>query len=391
MISSDDATQSAAAFRAAYASFLGAVPGRVLLTGHSHQAWPDVAAAAMQRAFDDAARFIDDKWAEAVFPLMERVGRRVLSRLSLPESDPIVFGRSTHELVFRLLSALPVDAHVVTTTSEFHSLDRQLKRLQEDGLRVTWVPGAPREGVAERLLAAIVPGVKLVALSAVFFEDAFIVPRLPEIVARAHEVGALALVDAYHAFNVTPIDLGTLTDHLFVTAGGYKYAAWGEGACFLRAPREQTLRPRYTGWFADFAALDGPRTQAIGYGAGGARYAGATFDPVALYRADAVLEHWDRFSLDVPALRAKSVLQTSRLVSKLDRAGVEIASARDPDRRAGFVALRVDGAQEVAARLRRDGVFVDARADMLRLGPAPYVSDDELDRGVRAVIHAVRG
>ena len=34
----------------------------VLLTGHSHQAWPDVAFDAQKQAWLDAAEQVDDKW-----------------------------------------------------------------------------------------------------------------------------------------------------------------------------------------------------------------------------------------------------------------------------------------------------------------------------------------
>ncbi len=377
------------AFRAAYSRFSSAEPGRVLLTGHSHQAWPDVAAQAMQRAFDDAARWVDEKWGRAVFPLVQSVGERVLGRLGLPATDPIAFGRSTHELVYRLLSALPSGARVVTTTGEFHSLDRQLKRLEEDGLRVTWVEAQPRTALAEKILSAIVPGVDVVAVSAVFFEDAFVLPRLADIVARAREVHALVLVDAYHAFNVVPIDLSGPTDHLFVTAGGYKYGAWGEGACFLRVPPKVGLRPSYTGWFADFDALERPRVRAVGYGDGASRFAGATFDPVALYRADALLEHWDRFGLGVAELRDISTRQTDRISERLSSVGIELASSRDPERRGGFVAARVPQALAAVEALRAEGVHTDSRGELLRLGPAPYLSDAEIERGLDAVVRVL--
>jgi kynureninase len=36
--------------------------------------------------------------------------------------------------------------------------------------------------------------------------------------------------------------------------------------------------------------------------------------------------------------------------------------------------------------LRARGIFVDARGDLLRLGPAPYVTDEEIDRGVAALL-----
>jgi selenocysteine lyase/cysteine desulfurase len=384
------------ALRAAYGSFLGAAAGRILLTGHSHQAWPDAAREAMALAFDEAATFVDDKWYRAVMPRASRLGARILTRLGFEPSDAIAFGGSTHELVYRLLSCFARDARVVTTTGEFHSLHRQLSRLEEDGLRVSWVPRTARETLADRLLEAIVPGVDLVALSAVMFEDAFVLPRLREISDAAHAAGATLLIDAYHAFNVVPLQLGSLPAErrVFVTAGGYKYAAFGEGVCFLRVPPACELRPAYTGWFADFAALEAPRAAGAGrspisYGPDGARFAGATFDPVSLYRAEAALDLFDRFGLDVPALRRISVAQTERITARLAAAGIELSSSPLSHERGGFVTARVPGAAEVATRLRERGVYVDARGDGLRLGPAPYLLDAEIDRGLDAVIETI--
>jgi kynureninase len=382
-----------AAFRAEYSSFLGRHPDRVLLTGHSHQAWPDAARAAMTRAFDDAARFVDEKWGEAVFPLVDAVGRRVLTRLGFPEGDAIAFGESTHTLVFRLLSCFPNDARVVSTTSEFHSLYRQLRRLQEDGLRVTWVDASSREGLADRLLAAARAGSDLFMLSAVLFEDAHVVPRLGEIVEAAVASGATVLVDAYHAFNVVPLSWGPARDKLFVTAGGYKYAQFGEGVCFLRFPADTPLRPRSTGWFADFGSLESPRgavSERVGYGEKGARFSGATFDPTAFYRADAALEVFDRHGLGTAELRAISSEQTGHIVARLSECGIPLLSATDPARRGGFVAVRVVDAHALVGRLRERGVCVDARGDALRLGPAPYLDPAEIDRALDVLIELMK-
>ena len=41
------------------------VSERLLLTGHSHQAWPDVGFEAQQQAWLDAAEFVDAKWERA--------------------------------------------------------------------------------------------------------------------------------------------------------------------------------------------------------------------------------------------------------------------------------------------------------------------------------------
>src|SRR6185295_6401610 len=114
-----------------------------------------------------------------------------------------------------------------------------------------------RADLADRILAAVEPGVSLLAMSAVLFDDGYVVPRLGEIAAKAVAAGAITLIDAYHAFNVVPIDWGPARDALYVTAGGYKYAAFGEGVCWLRLPADCPLRPVYTGWFADFGSLTG--------------------------------------------------------------------------------------------------------------------------------------
>ena len=41
------------------------VAERLLLTGHSHQAWPDRGFDGQHRAWTDAAELVDDKWERA--------------------------------------------------------------------------------------------------------------------------------------------------------------------------------------------------------------------------------------------------------------------------------------------------------------------------------------
>lgn len=387
-----------AELRAAYSRFLR--PGRILLTGHSHQAWPDAARDAIVQCFDDAAEFVDDKWSAAVMPRAEAVGAAILDRMGFDKADPIAFGKSTHELVYRLITCLPPPAsrpRIVTTRGEFHSLHRQLSRLAEEGADVVWIDAHPRGSLADRIIEALTPGTAMLALSAVMFEDAYVVARMGSIVERAAAVGALPLIDAYHAFNVVPMDWGpaSVKESLFVTAGGYKYAAFGEGVCWLRFPRACELRPIYTGWFADFGSLSARSARGSGgvaYGPGGARFSGATFDPISFYRAEAAIKHWDRFGLTPQALRAISLSQTRRVLDRIEAAGeiTRVVTPLEDERRGGFVALRSERASDATAALRERGVIVDARGSILRVGPAPYLTDDEIDRGVDAVLDAVR-
>lgn len=383
-------------FREAYGAFLR--PDRILLTGHSHQAWPDVALEAQRRAFLDAAAYVDDKWDEAVHPLIEEVAAKIAERLGFPPGESIAFGQNTHELVFRLLSCWPFDerTRIVTTTGEFHSLDRQLRRLEEEGVRVVWVDAGDKESLPERIVEAIEPGTSLVASSTVFFEDGAQLQGLQAIAEACERAGAALLLDAYHAFNVVPMPIADLPGEVYVTAGGYKYAQFGEACCFLRIPPGSERRPLQTGWFANFAELAQPRTgrRQVGYGRGASRFAGSTYDASPFYRAHAVLAHFDRFGMTVERLRAISLRQTDRILRKLDELdaearGLRVVSPREPSRRGGFVAIRTPAAAELVRALRERSVFVDARGSILRIGPAPYLLDEEIDRGTEALVEAV--
>lgn len=377
------------ALRAHYGTFLR--DGRVLLTGHSHQAWPDVSREGQLRAWDDAAELVDDKW-ERAFEAAEAVRRAVAGHLGAA-TDEIALGSSTHELVSRFLSALDLRArpHIVTTSGEFHSMHRQLMRLAETGVRIEMVPWSPVETLGERLAASVRDDTAALLASSVLFETASIVPHLRVAIEAAQARGAAVLIDAYHAFGAMPFSLSELgPDPIFVTAGGYKYAQWGEGNCFLRVPPGCAMRPVYTGWFSDFANLGAMRSGgAIGYGARGAdRFAGSTYDPTSHYRARSVIDFFAAQELSIARLRALSLAQTGRLLAGLD--GYDVLTPKADAARAGFVALRVPDASGAVSALRARGVYTDARGTVLRLGPAPYVTNDELDLAVSHLREVVR-
>src|SRR4029453_3395327 len=233
------------------------VAERLLLTGHSHQAWPDVGFEAQQQAWLDAAEFVDAKWERAAqqASLVQAGFRRLLGD---PDGD-IALGQNTHELVTRLLSALPLRDRpkLVTTDGEFHTIRRQLDRLAEAGLEIVKTPARPADTLAERLAVAVDDRTACVLVSSVLFETAEIVPGLDLVATRCARRGAALLVDAYHHLNVVPFDVRSLGfAEAFVTGGGYKNCQLGEGNCFLRVPPGCQLRPVLTGWFSEFEARD---------------------------------------------------------------------------------------------------------------------------------------
>src|SRR6185437_11432224 len=82
------------------------VANRLLLSGHSHQAWPDRSFEGQSQAWLDAARYVDGKWEHA-FAKADRV-RLGYARLLGDRSGEVALAESTHTLLVRFLSALPL-------------------------------------------------------------------------------------------------------------------------------------------------------------------------------------------------------------------------------------------------------------------------------------------
>ncbi len=369
------------------------VEDRLLLTGHSHQAWPDVGFDAHQQAWLDAAEHVDDKW-DLAFERADRV-RAGFARLLDDSEGDIALGANTHELVVRLLSALPLGERprIVTTDGEFHTLRRQFDRHAEEGLEIVRVTAEPLDTVAARLADAIDGRTALTAVSSVFFRSARIVPGLAEVAAVCRQRGAAFLVDAYHSLDVVPFSIPAMgLQDAFVVGGGYKYCQLGEGNCFLRLPPGCELRPVVTGWFAEFDLLShrhDPK-RGVAYGAGPARFAGSTYDPTSHYRAAAVFDFFEQRGLEPELLRRVSQHQVGRLIAGFD--GLDLDPAvidRDRDIEteeiAGFLVLNAPRAGDICGALRDRGVLSDYRGETLRLGPAPYLSDEQLDAAMEVL------
>ena len=374
-----------------------AVAQRLLLTGHSHQAWPDVAFEGQMQAAADAAELVDDKWTRA-FEAADEV-RRGYRRLLDDPQGLYSLAPSTHDLLVKLLSALPWQRRkrLVTTDSEFYSLERLLQRLEEEAVEVVRVAAHPAATVGERLATEIDDRTAAVLTSTVFFSSAHIAGGLPETATAARRHGAILVLDTYHQLNVVPFSLRDLElDDAYVVSAGYKYCQLGEGNAILRFPASSQLRPIATGWFAEFSELPADHSdRGVRYPAGNDRFAGATYDPTSHYRAAAVFRFHQAHELAPSLLRQVSQHQIARLAHGFDQLDLD-PQLIDRDRSTslenigGFLALRSPLAAEIRRQLASRGVMTDSRGDILRLGPAPYLSDTQLDAAIDALSETVR-
>ena len=370
--------------------FLDADPARLHVAAHSHHFWPDATLRAQETCWRDAARLADRKWEQVFGEVVPAAQRHVAHLLNLKDPSSLAFGPNTHGFVLRLLSLLPPGqpVRILTTDSEFHSFTRQVRRLEEEALaEVTRVPAEPTASFSRRLIeAAGRGGHDLVFFSQVFFNSGYAVPDVAALVGAVPDAGTIVAVDGYHGFMALPTDLTAIAGRAFYIAGGYKYAMAGEGACFIHVPADRRYRPRDTGWFASFGTLESEGATTIDYAPGGAGFLGATFDPVGLYRLNAVLGWLESLGI-TPAMIHAHVHGLQR--DFIDRlAGLKLAALHPgqlvvpiaESNRGNFLTFRTPDADMLHRRLLAANIVTDHRGDRLRFGFGLYHDAADIGR-----------
>ncbi|MBU6156256.1 MAG: aminotransferase class V-fold PLP-dependent enzyme [Alphaproteobacteria bacterium] len=361
---------------------------------HSHHPWPDVTRDAQLEYWDVSARLLDGKWGQIFEHVIPEAQGHVAHHLGLSDPGTICFSSNTHDFLLRILSSMPTGRvlRILSTDSEFHSFTRQAARLEEEGLvEVTRIPVAPFDSFATRFAeaAASRPDGDLVWLSHVFFNTGQVLSgeALQSIVAAVPRRETVIVLDGYHSFMAMPVNLAPLASRVFYLSGGYKYAMAGEGVCFMHCPDGYIPRPRATGWYAEFGALEKPRDGSVAYGPGGSRFLGATFDPSGLYRLNAVMRWLDEIRQDCTTMTAHCTALQQQFLARLATSPHPTWKLIEPDpaRRGRFLAFRTPKAPAIDEGLKARRVIVDHRGDILRIGFGLYQVESDLDHLVGAL------
>ena len=378
-----------------YQGFLSANTHNQHYACHSHYFWPDCTRDAMLQYWDDSAKYVDHKWGYFFETLVPQLQTKISDILNTSAPQQIVFAPNTHELLYRIMSCFDSTKpfKVVSTDSEFHSFQRQASRLQEQGsIELITVPTQPFATFSERFKAAIaLHNPELVFFSQVFFNSGYVVSDVNDIVNSVTNDDTLVVIDGYHGFMAKPTDLSAIAHRAFYLAGSYKYAQAGEGACFAHVPTGCTLRPAYTGWFAEFGDLDKPRQidgkAAVQYSQDGMRFAGATMDFTALYRLCAVLNMFEENNISITTVNDYVMQMQQHFLEQLSAQQHPVLNesnlvVNDASERGHFLTFELESAditQQLSAALKEQGILTDSRGNRLRFGFGLYHTKDYMD------------
>ena len=341
---------------------------------------------AMHRRTQERLADYAELWAErgvvawqTWIPEMRRVADLVGRIIGAPPGTTVL-RQSVSDLVGAVASCIDWTGRrnrVVYSDLEWPSSHYLWTEYARHGAEVVVVPGEPGgvEVAIERLVAAIDERTAIVPISHVLFRTSTLLDVRP-VAARAHEVGALVLLDAYQSAGVLPVDVVDLGVDVCL-GGSVKYLCGGPGAAwmYVRPELAEQLRPAQVGWFGHARPFDFA-FDAIDYAPGVQRFAGGTPGVPAAYAASAGYEAV--LAVGIDRIRERSVSLTQPMLEDALARGFIVRSPYDASRRGGHVTVDPGHAQQVHDELHRRGFVVDLRPGVgIRVGPHFFNSADE--------------
>jgi kynureninase len=273
---------------------------------------------------------------------------------------------------------------IVYEALQFPSLAYVWTAWERAGARAVRVPTDDGKTIpTDRICSAITERTAVVVLSHAYYQSGVVID-VAAIAARAHEVGALVVLDAYQTTGTYPYDVGALGVDVAV-GGSHKWLCGGPGCGWMYVKPSLAVRfaPMVTGWFAhrDPFAFEPPP---IDYATDQLRWATGT--PTIPGYLVAKAGHDVIREIGVPAIREHNVRLTTRLTEAALERGWTVNTPHDAARRTGWVGIDVPDGERVLHELIARRIFVDYRPGCgLRVSAHVYTTDEEIERFLAAM------
>lgn len=319
-------------------------------------------------------------WAEGWWDMPVTVGNDVAPIIGA-EPGTVVMHQNVsicQSLILSCLEPKPERNKIVYSALNFPSVMYVYEAHARDGkLRIETVPSDDGITVSlERFLEAIDEETLLVPFSHVLFKSGFL-QNAKAITERAHEVGAMVVLDAYQSAGTVPFSVKEL-DVDFATGGSVKWLCGGPGAGYLyvRPDLQNQLEPKTTGWMAHEQPF--AFETELHYAPNIRRFLHGSPAIPALYAAQSGYKIINE--IGVEKIREKSVRQTTRLIELAREAGFTVTSPQNSADRGGTITVGHEDAGALTKELIRREFIVDYRPGAgVRISPHFYTKDEELE------------
>ncbi len=359
----------------------------VYLISNSLGAVPEKALENLQKFYQMWAEEGVSAWQKEWWDLSREVGNQVAYFLGAREDEVTMAPNATHchwvVLSTKFLAQDERRKKIVMTEHDFPSMLYAVSKISDFRgwkLEIVKSNGKPAINV-EDILKRIDEETLFVATSHVYFKSAYI-QNIKQISARAREVGALTLIDGYHAPGIIPVDVKQL-DVDFYIGGCLKWLCGGPGNAFLyvRPELSENLQPQLTGWFAHREPF--LFVQEMEYAEGGQKFMSGTPPVPCLYTASAGLDVLKK--IGIPGIRDKSLSLTELIIKKAKEREYRLFTPEENNLRGGSVSISLPHVFPVKQALEKRDVKVDFRKgqdkepDVIRVGPHFYTKYEEID------------
>ena len=319
-------------------------------------------------------------WAEGWWDMPVTTGNEVARIIGAQPGNVVMHQNVSicQSLILSCFEPTPKRNKIVYSELNFPSVMYVYEAHARDGrLRIQTVPS--NDGITvplERFLEAIDEETLLVPFSHVLFKSGFL-QNAKAITDRAHEVGALVVLDAYQSAGTVPFSVEELNVD-FATGGSVKWLCGGPGAGYLyvRPDLQRQLQPKTTGWMAheEPFAFD----TELRYAPNIKRFLHGSPAIPALYSAQAGYRIINE--IGVERIREKSVRQTTCLIALAEEAGFRVTSPKNAADRGGTITVGHPDAAAITRELIRREFIVDYRPGAgVRISPHFYTKDEELE------------
>lgn len=344
---------------------LGAMPRSVYNKMQEYaETWADRGV----RAWEEGWWMLNADAGNTVAPLIGAGRNEISMHSNISSLQSIIlssfeFNRKRNKIVYSDLE-FPSDMYVFEKFAT--ALGAKLKIIKSRGLV---------EPPTEKILEAIDERTLLVPLSHVLFKSAYIMD-VKAIVKKAHSVGAIVILDAYHSVGTVPVDVKKLGVDILI-GGVLKWLCGGPGGVFLwmKPSLRKKLAPKITGWLAHENPFAFEKT--MKYTQGVYKFLNGTPPVPALYAVQEGPKIVARAG--VQNIREKSIRQTTMIINEALNEGYKINSPADFKKRGGTVTLDMPDSYLISQTLLKKNIIIDCRKGAgIRFAPHFYNSDDEI-------------